>query len=265
MAEGKNTSRRVVMVEGNFNTREHAEFWLFQKMQELPAALQPETYSEGERPKKKDRYPIADRQAFEHFIKTHGGFLHGKRFRILAYLFNSTHRHIPSEITFWAPASNARLVNTAADVLASFGSSQAVYGFGCDFEEYECRNQLCIKLSDSETGTLGASFAFYGKDHRRYVPGFYWLNYFSNPYIEQMQLDIPALADALEAEKTVTPDGVVLKLYDHPSDWPEHRERVGQVIREWENVFCIEDMNAPERMAFNEKDLWSQEAHKKWP
>lgn len=228
---------RNVRIRGYFANPEDVLRFALEGLVELPESLRPTHYGEEELGRKTKDNEIANRRQFKQFvIKLRPGFyLYGSgcSFDVVA----RTHR--PSEIVFWSPVKRFRpsLGKPIMDIFARYG---AVYGFGADWDEYRERNGFFLRFIDNRTVE-----GFLGRDFRRYVPGLYWLNYFSDAYRDSMEIDPADLAQKLGGTVSTAPCGTILQLYDQPTDWRERNEDVCHVIDETDNLFSKRDVEFP--------------------
>ena len=102
------------------------------------------------------------------------------------------------------------------------------YATGGIPDEYEHRNGTTVFFTD---GQGGSAHLWFGRDYRRYVPGLYWLNYFSREFRDKHQIDVDVLAQRTGARIQEMVNGYLVRLYDSPTQWIECRDRIDEVIR----------------------------------
>ena len=225
-----------VLIEGYFENHQLAERFLFEGIAELPERVRPTHYGDGERPRKSAKNEISDAVRYRQFVRDNllSFFLYGP-----GCSFSSTPMNVELEFGLLAPIKrfDPSLGKPIMEVLARYG---AVYSFGADWEEYEERNGYTLQFVDKRT-----AHGFLGRDFRRYVPGLYWLNYFSDGYRDSMGIDAADLAMKLGGSVSTSPGGTFLQLYDKPTDWRKRNDEVCPVIDETENLFSKHDVEFP--------------------
>lgn len=224
------------LIEGLFKSADGVERWVTCEMPDLSPPVRPDRFSRDEEPKKGEVWPISDKRRFEEFrAENHSGyFLIGKG----SYYDVGPHDN-PRKVCFYCRSAK-RATNFGNEILDSFANCSAVYGFGSSWEEYEARNRYVLHFVGR-----GRVLGFLGRDFNRYVPGLYWLNYISDRYRKAVPVPWEAIAEQTGRELRKTSNGVVLQLYDKPSDWQQKDEVIKQVIRDTENIFSIEDVEFP--------------------
>ncbi len=183
--------------------------------------------------------------------------LHGREILADVSIFDN----MPSGITAWCSLRVAREhPETVLDVLASLARGNAMYGFACDTEEREARNQYIVRYE------LGKSYGWFGRDFERYVPGLYWANWFSKRYVKHIGIDPLQLHAQLGGELRAVDDrGDLLVLFDSPFAWKSHYEHVGNVIRRTDRVFSRDQVELPRVLGAREHDEWSAWVFREWP
>ncbi|MCK6499053.1 MAG: hypothetical protein L6Q38_06185 [Nitrospira sp.] len=247
-------------VDAYFTQAQAVWSWLDESMAELPEEIRPTHFGNEQRIRRKALNAIADRERFDHFrSKKQGGgfFLHGDRISVLLSPYPGA---VPSSIWVSMSKGDPRFVRHASTFLASFARHGAVWGFAGEWDEYTARNQYRIVYVDR-----GSCTGLVGRDFRRYVPGLYWLNYFSNDYVRRMEIEVEALAARLGGIVTPITEGKILRLYEAPSDWTARRREVEDVIHQTKNFFSIRNVHIPTNLAMVNPDGFRWSPVDQWP
>jgi hypothetical protein len=241
-----------------FRRADDALRWVREESHKLPAELRPTHFSEGERAKRGPENSVANSNMFGQFVERCriGFFLHGVRFKINVTLC----RKLASEIMFWASEKDLRFVQHSSTIFKSQESYGITYGYAASTYEQHHRNQFSVEFVD---GGIGRGLC--GCDFNRYVPGLYWLNYFSNDYIGQMDIDLEELRDRLGALLLSGSRGHMLRLYDHPSDWPKNLETVDDLIASTSNFFSMRYVDIPRNLYRKDYPFCDATPELKWP
>lgn len=247
-----------VLLAGFFELGADVRAWIETGLEGLPSAVRPTHFGESERIRRNPTNQLSDRKRFNHFVARHRGgfFLYGTGF----FVDITISTDVASKITFWGPRSDPRFPDFGPAILTCFDAHGATYGFGCDWGEYRARNGYVIHYVDR-----GRSEGWCGRDFRRYVPGLYWLNYFSDAYLERFPVDLPNVVSTLKAELLPAVSGKILRLYENPLDWEERCKDVADVIHRTDYVFSIRDVVIPTDLY--QKDSLSPAASpaREWP
>ena len=243
---------------GYFDSRENAAAWLRSGLFSLPDPVFPTHFGESERTAKKRSNQVRDADAFGRFLKKHkgGGFLFGNRLTIQVALYDN----VPSEVAFWASENDATFVQHAEAILETLDLCGVAYAHAGSSSEYAERNQYVIRFVDG-----GCAFGFCGRDYNRYVPGIYWLNYFSLAYLRRMIIDLDGIGVDCDGTLVKMENGVLLRLYNKPTEWERCKAVVSALIDRLPNVFSIRDVEIPSGLY--RKDSLSPEASpaQTWP
>ncbi len=177
-------------------------------------------FSTVQRPKSTWRR-ISDVSAYRRFALEHGyyGCLFGEGYHA-SFVFCH-----PRYSTLGLRDNRKRsVILPKAEVIISSVSKYATsYGSACFEEEFEFRNYHCPEAGKTSVSMVGC-------DLRRYIPGLYWLNYFSNKLIEERSLDLEQIASLLDGQILHMEKGAILKLYDRPEDWFAKKDRVSKAL-----------------------------------
>jgi hypothetical protein len=123
-----------------------------------------------------------------------------------------------------------------------FSSCNAYYAFACSYEELFAWNLFKYDL----WGNGNMSTSKIGSDPHRYVPGIYWLNFFSRRMIEDLSLDVQRIATATDCDVEELENGVILELVEHPELWPQKRETVQALISSDDRFFDLSAVPPPQ-------------------
>lgn len=229
----------MLLLTSFFVQRSAVEAFVTSGLDALPAQYRIKYFGTGERRKHAPRCEISNKNAYMRYLERYE--CAAKLFGDNYYLYVQPATEYPSFIDVWVRRwSAARLDATVQlmEVMESFGSE---YSYGGEYDELDARNGYSFRLSCS----LRLSHDWVGRDCRRYVPGLYWLNYFSNSYREQHNIDPEKLANDLSGSLLRLKNGVILRLYQSPSDWRQHAERVEHVIHETPGFFSKRRVHLP--------------------
>jgi len=227
-----------LILQAFFNREGDVLRWVRHGWNTLPPSVRPTHFGTSDRIRRKPTNVLSDVRQFQSFIGQCQGtcFMYGQDFTVGV----SPDDKIPSEITFWASSGDPRLSRFGPEILENFDQNNATYGFGCTWEEYRARNGYVLHYVDG-----GRSEGWCGRDFRQYIPGLFWLNYFSRSYAEAMQLDLQAIVERLHACLVATAKGHILQLYDHPCQWCDQADEVNNVIYQTPNMFSKRRVDFP--------------------
>lgn len=233
--------------------------WIAEGIPALPAKVRPTHYAEGERVRFKPTNSLSDALQLEAFLERHRGgfFLHGEKFKVDVTLSDSPH---PSEVTFWASSADSRFTQHGVAILETLDEFGPVYGYAASWDEYRARNGLSIAFIDG-----GQMEGWCGRDFRRYVPGLFWLNYFSKNYAGTFQIDVGTLQSRINATLLATKNGHILKLYEAPDRWGDRDNEVADAIFETPRFFSIRRVSVPTKVHRRDALRVAQPIWDQWP
>jgi hypothetical protein len=246
------------IVESFYLISECVWTWVDVELPKLPQEVRPTHFGDEGRIRRKATNTIAERERFTNFRDRHrGGFcLYGDRIMIDL----TSHARVPSSIYFSMTPEDPRLLNCSVQILESFSRCGAAWGFAGEWDEYAARNQFTIKYVDK-----GSCQGFIGRDFRRYVPGLYWLNYFSNDYALKRAIDFAELASRLNATVVPLDNGTILRLYEKPADWRARQGEVADVIHQTKNFFSMRNVQIPTNLSQRNPEHFSWSPFTEWP
>lgn len=259
--------KQNVLIQGCFEDPKPLRDWITDCPKTMPVALRPTTYGHHEVPSKRNSKPIADYKVFSQEAQQteFGLFLHGKN-----AVVHWTHGEgtLWSECQLWFKSKlwfeSACIADAASyceQLLSEWSDIDCYYAFGAHWSEYRARNGYEYAVGDKG----GKREGWAGRNYTKYVPGLYWLNYFSRQYIETMKIDYNIIANELSSRVHSLRAGVVLCLYHKPTDWIDKNESVRGFLRTNKQFFNIEDVPTPGRILTSKESLeWSSKIFQEW-
>lgn len=231
--------------------------WEREALSRLPDDFRPTHFGLGERPIWKSANAIENRERFEAFLSAHQcGWLYGDGFAVDVTVFDD----LWSEICVWGTTADPRLRKYGRQLFETWDRYGAVYGYGAETAERRARNGYKVHLASG-----GTSEGWFGRDMRRYVPGLYWLNYFSWDYLNEHPLNLEAIARDLEAQVFPADRGFVLQLYERPDEWRAKLEDVQRVIDRTPGMFSRTGIEVPQGLPGLEHLAWAERIFRQWP
>lgn len=244
--------REDFVIEATFLIEAEAVRAALKHVTDAPDSMAISGCGQGERAARSGVVSPLNGEIVEQYLARHGGgFLYGKRFQIQVSLYDK----IPSKLTVWATIGDNRLVRESAALIRMWDECGCSYAYGAAWSERRNRNGL--------KDDRGEDWA--GRDSRRYVPGLYWLNYFSRDYRDRFEIDVSSLAQRTGGRIEPLTNGDLLTLYDRPEQWVAQNDKVRAVIEQTRNLFSISCINVPKNMTPREDLDWSVQLHQKWP
>lgn len=157
-----------------------------------------------------------------------------------------------------------RLMEHYETVFRGFASGGAWYARACCWSEYEARHDIDIPVPcEGRTFQYGERFC---TNIDRYLPSLYWLNYLSHDYCEHIGIDVDGLVKEAEAWRYDFPEGVLVRLYERPTEWRDHDDRIRRVIDKLPYVFSLSWVpRPPEGLTPKEVRLWFERIIKEHP
>jgi hypothetical protein len=153
------------------------------------------------------------------------------------------------------------LLKHTEELLKFFDERDAYYGFGCRYVERFHRNLFKVDLwGDGRFATSQL-----GQDIRKYIPGLYWMNYFSNSLLKKYPIGIDAIAKDTGGSVQRLRHGVLLGLYDSPADWESRRDVVDGILEQSEYFFSMRRVAEPGHLTPAEMCRYLEKLSKEWP
>lgn len=212
--------------------------WIVRVGECIPSPCQPLYFGASERFDKRRVFPFSDTAALRKRTKEHqSAALHGEGLYIDAAPWDRDYGRV---IAYFRSAQ----IGTAA-VSSWFRALERCklnYARACLSKEYDHRHKITIDFAGGNSGHL---LAYIGRNYTKYVPGLYWLNYFSNTYIQRMNLDVHAIAKQAAAATTSVEGGYFLQLYEWPHEWELSSERVDTLLEGCHCFFSLRKAQIP--------------------
>ena len=245
-----------------FRTADDVLVWIERSFDELIPIFGFDECGQGERRVKEEAQPVRCAADLLDYLKRFNDcMIYGKRCEANMFRFRSD---VPSEVVWWCDPDDPRIFENWQTIFRGFARGKAWYAASYCTGEYSDRHDIDIPAED-EFGRMDWG-ARLGTDIRRYIPGLYWLNYFSHDYCNHLGIDVEELVRRTGAERYDYPEGVVLKLYDHPHHWEAHRDRILDAIDPIPYVFSLRRVDpVPEGLTPPEARQWGEQMHRRWP
>ncbi len=253
-----------VRIEARFRTAEDLLVWIERSFDELIPIFGFDECGQGERRVKEEAAPIRCGTDLLEYLKLKrfsGCSIYGDRCEGHMFRFDND---VPSEVVWSCEPDDPRIVENWQTIFRGFARGQAWYAASYCWGEFTDRHVIEIPTRHERRQITWR--ARLGTDIRRYVPGLYWLNYLSFDYCRHLGIDLEELVTRTGAERYDYPEGVVLKLYDHPRNWQAHRDRILDAIDPLPYVFSLRRVDpVPEGLTPREALEWDNKMHSRWP
>ena len=142
-------------------------------------------------------------------------------------------------------------------------SCRLIYGWAALLPEEDQRNGYWVGRPSADRPK---GHGWLGRDYRRYVPGLYWLNYFSHEYTRQRDIDVDWVASRTGGRLTPLTNGSLLDLYGDPEKWREKNELIADVLDSIPGFFSKRLAGIPESVPEPTRlEDVMRELGKKWP
>ncbi len=247
------------LLDAFFEYPEPVVAWAHSRFDQLPDDLAPTHFADSEHMVRKPTHSIANERCFSEFLRLHGGsgFYHGRRCSYDVTPYDNR----PSEITLWGDAEDERFPRLGERLLELWEPLGMIYAFAGTWDEYRARNGYELQRPGGRSRS-----GFYGRDFRRYVPGLFWLNYFSDQYASQQSIDLEGIVADLGGRLFRLAHGWGLRLYDQPTDWSHRSEEVQRRIRNTPGFFQKPPLELPLGLSPREELDWVHEnIGLRWP
>lgn len=234
------------VIESSFLSRKAAIDWALCAPANCNERLRPTHFADDESASLSAENALSAKNATERLALSlsHGCFLFGPEFKIDI----STHQEpLLSTVAWHFARTSDTMPNCAKEILASLGASGAIWGFACDWSEYQARHQYTIRFIDG-----GSEQGFIGVDPSRYVPGLYWQTFLSKAYLAQMQVNAAVVAESIDAQIDDVGCGIVLQLYSHPGKWENRREIIDEFLAKSDAFFSMRRVTIPSGLRLRE-------------
>jgi hypothetical protein len=205
----------------------------------LPGIARFTHFGDHEWPKRMAANDISNRTAFDAYRKHGSGGLYSPGFRLDFHLTWQ-----PAEVTFWEywnPRAKPHtlqlgVVNQAAPLFYALDTLRPMFGYAALSAEWQERHLYKYTPYWSER----PSTAPVGQNPARYVPGLYWMTYFSKDYAATWDVDLDALAQRLDGDLRRLAYGTVLRLFERPEAWLEYHGRISQALASMPQFFSLD-------------------------
>lgn len=243
--------------------------WLQQRAH-LPSGYLVECFSEFEYGKREKSQLISNTAAYDSFLHSNtdgSGFLFGEG----VYADFSMYESDVPKLSFtsrrlWYPLKcrtvTEKILEHAEEFFRFFEGHSGLYGFACLADERDARN--CYQHDYWGYGKPSVMLMV-GVDIHRYVPGLYWMNYFSDEYRERHNVDVEGIARTFGREVKRLARGVLLQLYDDPADWERYDDDVKRILDSSPNFFSMSRVPRPGKITPAELTDFTLEISRKWP
>lgn len=214
-------------------------FNLIQALQELDSrnAL---TIGESEKANKSD-VCLGEHAKVESFINTHkeGFFLHSN-----SGLYDvSLHDNNFSTICFF---SSETIDDVCIEkILTAYANANVEFGYAAEEEEYEYRNRIKVEVAGSEVE------AWVGRNLSRYLSGFYYYTLISSKQLNKKEIDSEVLKVNAVSSLNINEHSILYKFFENSALWQSEKDRIDDMCRTSNNVFCKKDVEAEAHKARN--------------
>ncbi len=230
-----------------FETADALRNWLNSGVP-LPSPLRLKTL--GDR-----RGPRIEDSSFTQFVAQPAASLHGSGFFVY---FQSYPPH-RAEMTVYE-LTGAKLARSGFDVLRFFSDRGMRFGCAALDGENQARN-----LFKQAVRGFGGATSTIGRNCDQYVPGLYWLNYYSRAFAQQHNLNPSDLANATGGELIELTHGCVLRLYQSPGDWIDHEARMAGLLAVDRRFFSLLRIPPATNLGPREILLYLRHLGDQWP
>lgn len=139
----------------------------------------------------------------------------------------------------------SKVVIRAASLIRFFSSKGLRYASASRPDEYGRRNLFKYDV----WGNGKASSSPVGRDLNRYIPGIYWLTYFSYDLITERNISTEELVSLGARATQVDGCGMLIQFGDSPDDWEQYDDIISQYLRTDDRFFSVERIVAPPNMS----------------
>lgn len=236
---------------------ERSADWVFDLLKSIPDRLVPEYFGRSEQLLKRPEFRVSNTIALEKYaVSTNYYWFFGRSYELMIEcgghkipdisLFASSLSIGTQLMLEWLPRLEPRLYYVNAGVP----------------DEFEHRNGHSMNI----LGVSRPAHGWLGRDIRCYVPGLYWLNYFSTEFISKHNINPPSLAERSAGQITQSAYGTTLRLYDSPASWVEWSERIDEILYTTSGFFSMRRVQLPtELLPLNESVQKMVELGRQWP
>ncbi len=194
--------------------------WALALLNMLPDQLKPIYFSRTERLRKNPEFEIVNSARLTEYLESQSWYwFHGDGYQLSAgydtdgignVLLIASRASVFSQLPKWFSNIQNFLYYANAGVPA----------------EYEHRNGF--ELVVPGTGITGHGWV--GRDLKKYAPGLYWLNFFSNEFEARYGFKAKELEAPTSGRLLNSTNGSMLQLYGAPTSWVERVERIDDAL-----------------------------------
>jgi len=233
--------------------------WILKLAASAPEAYALKYFGGSPEPVERPEFSVKNAVAFEKALSEgNRPLLYGDGYYVDAMQYEET----TAEVRVFAKSVTVAtdLLRTWFPVLASEGM---IYGWaGLSSEEDERNGYWLGRVGTDQRKAHG----WVGRDYRRYVPGLYWLNYFSCQYAKVHGVDLESLALRTTGRLQRFEHGGLLELYESPEEWRDKNDLVAEVLKSTPGFFSKGHAAIPQMVAAPlQFENVMDELHKKWP
>lgn len=203
----------------------------------IPPAFVPKYFSRSELLRKHPEFELGNRKKLDHYLNTQSAYwFHTDS---LEFMFGDVicDRYEVS-VSGRSLSDGRRLLEGWIPVLDCGGLYYATGGTPAEFEH---RNGWSLTYPDGKVGAHG----WVGRDYDRYVPGLYWLNYFSGEFAERHAIGFRPMQEEIGAEVQALSAGWMVRLYDAPEHWTKFKNTVDDYLFQTAGFFSKRRVVAP--------------------
>lgn len=217
---------------------------LIQALQELNSC-NAITIGESEKPKKAD-VSLKEYAVVKSYISAHteGFFLHSSSGLYSVSLQDNTF----STICFFS--NEALNDDSILEILSAYAKANAEFGYAAE-EEYEYRNRIKVDVS----GNGGGVESWVGRDLTKHLPGLYYYTLISRNQINEKSINSEALKATAVSTLDLYEHAILFKFFDSSDSWHSEKDRIDDICRSINNVFCKDDVETEAHKAKNVMEL----------
>lgn len=205
-----------------FNKTSDFSDWVRAIVESLEPPLRPTHFNHTDRLRRRWQRATKNEEALRAYLSSANScYLLGSDYELWA---SQNSNYFSMTLVFKLTQQLVRMFPKWLWVLDVYGLRYACAGLAAEFKH---RNGFTIRAVEEGAGT---AHGWVGRDHERYVPGLYWVNYISHDYANRRGLDPVAIGHALEAAHERLQWGVMLRLYSDPKEWHAHDARVDALL-----------------------------------
>lgn len=233
--------------------------WILSMVKSIPPPFSPTRFSESEKVPRSTRNSLANTDSVLRYMargKPWYYFHSGGYFIYITF--------VKETMTDLAVYGNDEEAFTAVvrHLASYFSRGELYYGNAAtDMQHIHC-NGFDVKIENSSSGTMKG---FIGRDFRRYVPGLYWGNAFSDEYIAAHNLDIRSMCSACRGTFERIPSGYWVQFGNTPGEWLQYMQLVDNYVATTANFFSLRTVSVPLVVSLREAGHLAGKLGAQWP